>query len=53
MQDLIEGSQSYPGLIARLHVGLARALLETGVGRLREMFELTQKYRVGGRKHME
>ena len=40
MQDLIEGSQSYLGLIARLHVGLARALLETGVGRLREVFEL-------------
>jgi flavin-dependent dehydrogenase len=40
MQDLIEGSQSYPGLIARLPVGMARALLKRGVGRLREVFEL-------------
>jgi flavin-dependent dehydrogenase len=34
MQDLIEGSQFYPGLIARLSVGLAQALMEMGVGRL-------------------
>jgi flavin-dependent dehydrogenase len=40
MQDLIEGSQSYLGLVARLHVGLARTLLEMGAGRLREAFEL-------------
>jgi flavin-dependent dehydrogenase len=38
MQDLIEGSQSYTGLLARLPMGLAHALLETGVGRLREAF---------------
>ena len=43
MQDLIEGSLSYPGLMARLTVGLGHALMETSVGRLREMFELTQK----------
>jgi flavin-dependent dehydrogenase len=43
MQDLIEGSQSYLGLIARLHVGLARTLLETGVGRLREVFESSER----------
>ena len=36
IQDLVEGSQSYLGLIARLHAGLARTLLEAGVGRLRE-----------------
>jgi flavin-dependent dehydrogenase len=40
MQDLIEGSQSYLGLMTRLHMGLARALLETGVGRWRKVFEL-------------
>jgi flavin-dependent dehydrogenase len=39
IQDLVEGSQSYLGLIARLHVGLARTLLEMGVGRLRQAFE--------------
>jgi len=39
MQDLLEGSQSYLGLMARLHVGLARSLLETGVGRWREVFD--------------
>jgi flavin-dependent dehydrogenase len=38
VQDLIAGSQSYAGLIGRLPVGLAHALLETGVGRLREVF---------------
>ena len=38
MQDLIEGSQSYPGLIARLYVGLARALLETGVNHFKLRF---------------
>jgi hypothetical protein len=43
MQDLVEGSQSYLGLIARLHLGLARTLLETGVGRLREVFELPRE----------
>ena len=37
LQDLIEGSQPYPGLMARLQMGLARALLETGYGRLREV----------------
>ena len=37
MQDLIEGSQSYPGLMARLLGSMARTLLETGVGRRREM----------------
>jgi flavin-dependent dehydrogenase len=35
MQDLLEGSQSYPGLIARLYAGMARALLEMGVKHLR------------------
>ena len=45
VQDLIEGSLSYPGLLARLHVGLGHALLDTGVGRLREVFELSQASR--------
>jgi len=42
IQDLVEGSQSYLGLIARLHLGLAHTLLQAGVGRLREVFELPQ-----------
>jgi flavin-dependent dehydrogenase len=36
MQDLIEGSQSYLGLFARLQMGMARTLLETGLGRVRK-----------------
>jgi flavin-dependent dehydrogenase len=36
MQDTIEGSLSYPELIARLPVSLGHALLGTGVGRRRE-----------------
>lgn len=43
VQDLVEGSQSYLGLIVRLHVGLARALVETGVGKLLAGFELPQE----------
>jgi flavin-dependent dehydrogenase len=39
MQDLIEGSQSYPGLMARLLAGLARTLGEAGAARLGEKFE--------------
>jgi hypothetical protein len=35
MQDLIEGSQSYLGLIARLQIAMARTLLDVGMGRLR------------------
>jgi flavin-dependent dehydrogenase len=42
VQDLVEGSQSYLGLIVRLHVGLARALVETGVGKLLAGPELPQ-----------
>jgi flavin-dependent dehydrogenase len=38
IQDLMEGSQSYPGLFARLQAGLARAMLETGVGKLGKIF---------------
>ncbi len=38
IQDLVEGSQSYPGLAARLHVALACTLLESGAGRLRNIF---------------
>jgi flavin-dependent dehydrogenase len=38
VQDLVEGSQSYLGLFARLQMGLTRTLLETGVGRLRKAF---------------
>jgi hypothetical protein len=45
MQDLIEGSQPYPGLMARLLGSMARTLLETGVGRLREVYERPQATR--------
>ena len=38
VQDLIEGSKSYLGLIASLHWGLACTALEMGVGRLRGQF---------------
>jgi flavin-dependent dehydrogenase len=38
MQDLIEGSQSYLGLFARLQMGMGRTLLESGLGRLRDAF---------------
>jgi flavin-dependent dehydrogenase len=38
VQDLMEGSQSYLRLITRLHMGLTRALVESGAGRLRAMF---------------
>jgi geranylgeranyl reductase family protein len=37
LQDLIEGSQSYPGLAARLYWGLTGALVEMAAGRLREL----------------
>jgi len=36
MQDLIEGSQSYSGLFARLQRAMGRTLLDTGLGRLRK-----------------
>jgi flavin-dependent dehydrogenase len=39
MQDLIEGTQSYAGLLARLQMAMARTLLDVGVGRLREAFD--------------
>ena len=39
VQDLLEGSQSYLGLLTRLHMGLARTLLEIGMGRLRNALE--------------
>jgi flavin-dependent dehydrogenase len=39
VQDLLEGSQSYLGLTARLYLGLTRAFLETGAGLLRETLQ--------------
>jgi flavin-dependent dehydrogenase len=38
VQDLVEGSQSYPGLMARLQMTLACTLLETGAGLLHDRF---------------
>lgn len=46
VQDLMEGAQSYSGLIARLHATLARTLMETGVGRLREAASRIRSYTV-------
>jgi len=40
IQDLVEGSQSYLGLMARLYVEMARALLATGAGRLCRSYKL-------------
>jgi flavin-dependent dehydrogenase len=40
IQDMLEGSQSYLGLAAKLHFGLAAALWDIGVDRLRRMFHL-------------
>ena len=37
IQDLMEGSQSYLGLIARLHMAMGQTLVETAAGRLREV----------------
>ena len=42
VQDLIEGSQSYLGLTARLYLGLCRTLLEVGTGLLRETLQRLQ-----------
>jgi flavin-dependent dehydrogenase len=42
VQDLLEGSQSYLGLTARLYLGLASALLATGAGFLRDALERSQ-----------
>jgi hypothetical protein len=39
VQDLVEGSQSYLGLTARLYLGLTRTLLGTGAGLLRETLQ--------------
>ena len=43
MQDFIEGSHSYLELIARLPLNLAQALVESGWGRLRNIFALPQE----------
>ena len=37
IQDLMEGSQSYLGLMARLQTAMGQTLVETAVGRLREV----------------
>ena len=42
VQDLIEGSQPYPALMARLQTGMARTLLDVGVGRLRETLNVAR-----------
>jgi flavin-dependent dehydrogenase len=43
IQDLVEGSQSYLGLVVLLQMELARRLLGLGVARLRSAFELPQE----------
>ena len=41
VQDLIEGSQSYLGLFARLQLALGRTFLKSGMGRLRKALTLS------------
>jgi hypothetical protein len=41
VQDLIEGSQSYLGLFARLQLALGRTLLKSGMGRVRKALTLS------------
>ncbi len=38
LQDLMEGSQGYAGLAARLYRGLGKALVEIAAGRIRDAF---------------
>jgi flavin-dependent dehydrogenase len=40
IQDMLEGSQSYMGLAAKLYLGLAAALWDIGVGPLRQMLRV-------------
>jgi hypothetical protein len=40
IQDMLEGSQSYLGLAAKLHLGLATALWDIGIGPLRQMLRV-------------
>jgi geranylgeranyl reductase family protein len=41
IQDMLEGSQSYLGLAAKLYLGLAVALWDIGIDPLRQMFHVT------------
>jgi flavin-dependent dehydrogenase len=45
IQQLLEGSQSYLGLMAKLYGGLAAALWDIGIERLRQMFHLAPERR--------
>jgi flavin-dependent dehydrogenase len=45
IQQLLEGSQSYLGLVAKLYWGLAVALWDVGIDRLRQMFHLAPERR--------
>jgi hypothetical protein len=40
IQELLEGSQSYLGLAAKLYLGLAVALWDIGIDPLRQMFHV-------------
>ena len=41
VQDLVDGSQSYLGLFARLQLALGRTLLKSGMGRMRKALTLS------------
>jgi flavin-dependent dehydrogenase len=41
VQDLVDGSQSYLGLFARLQLALGRTLLKSGMGRVRKALTLS------------
>jgi flavin-dependent dehydrogenase len=42
IQDMLEGSQSYLGLAAKLHFGLARALWDVGMDPLRQILRVVR-----------
>jgi flavin-dependent dehydrogenase len=43
IQDMLEGSQSYLGLAAKLYLGLAVALWDMGISPLRKLLHVTRK----------
>jgi flavin-dependent dehydrogenase len=45
IQDMLEGSQSYLGLAAKLHFGLAAALWDVGINPLRELLHAATDWR--------
>jgi flavin-dependent dehydrogenase len=44
IQELLEGSQSYLGLVAKLYLGLATALWDVGIDPLRQMLRVASNW---------